>query len=322
MTLYSWLLRLLRQHIAHRSLDCCSGGNYRRATMYFSRRQQLGQLEKAEADGESFWTVDLVPEIRNKWLFASVDVESVGFSGSEFAEDARNRVLRDLGLRSLAGFPHAEYDIPDMFETSNPDIILSYVEALYHTVETVAETRTQEARRVLLESLASFAEAVNTSLSEHRVSYDFVDGRFIPFESRVLHKNIVLPVLNLLAGDQKHSGAETAYKNALGEIHDGKPEDAITDAGTALQEMLTSLGCQGNKLGPLIADARKRGMLGSHDPMLTGAIQKALKWASADRSNMGDGHNATSAEREDAWLMVHIVGALILRLASDTPRGS
>ncbi|MBM7463196.1 hypothetical protein [Microbacterium dextranolyticum] len=53
--------------------------------------------------------------------------------------------------------------------------------------------------------------------------------------------------------------------------------------------------------------------------MLT--IEKACRWASADRSNTGDAHNADTASAEDAWFAIHIVGAIILRLAHATPRG-
>lgn len=52
---------------------------------------------------------------------------------------------------------------------------------------------------------------------------------------------------------------------ALGEISNGKPGDAITDAGTALQETLTALGCDGNNLGALIKSAKAKGLLAAHD---------------------------------------------------------
>jgi hypothetical protein len=45
-----------------------------------------------------------------------------------------------------------------------------------------------------------------------------------------------------------------------------------------------------------------------------------LNWASADRSQTGDSHKQSDATIADAWLAVHVIGALILRLASDDPR--
>jgi len=142
----------------------------------------------------------------------------------------------------------------------------------------------------------------------------------IPLSSRELHEHVVAPALQLLAGRPDLDKVESAYRAALEEITKGKAADAITDAGTALQEMLGALGCDGNALGPRIASARAKGILAPHDsPMLT-AIEKVLHWVSADRSEKGDAHAVTSATLDDAWLIVHVVGAVILRLSKSSPR--
>ncbi len=41
----------------------------------------------------------------------------------------------------------------------------------------------------------------------------------------------------------------------------------------------------------------------------------------ADRSFQGDAHNASPADRADAWMTVHVVGAIIVRLAGGPDRG-
>jgi hypothetical protein len=73
-------------------------------------------------------------------------------------------------------------------------------------------------------------------------------------------------------------------------------------------------------LGPLIKDAKKRGLLAPHDARLDKAISDVMDWVSADRSESGEAHHVSGASVEDAWLIVHIVGSLILRMASGPPR--
>ncbi|MDR7312016.1 hypothetical protein J2S40_003074 [Nocardioides luteus] len=158
-----------------------------------------------------------------------------------------------------------------------------------------------------------FARDVNEVLAEHRLAFKFVEGELIPFSSDELLQKIVEPALRLLIG-QKFAGAHSAYLNALREIGGGSPADAITDAGTALQECLVALGCRGNALGPLIKDAKKNGLLGGHDQQLMDGIEKFMHWANADRNTTGDAHWASEAVVADAWLMVHVVGALMVRL--------
>jgi hypothetical protein len=136
----------------------------------------------------------------------------------------------------------------------------------------------------------------------------------VPFESKALYTTVLEPAFTLLR-EPRFQKADQAYHDALHELTKGKPGDAITDAATALQEMLVALGCQGDSLGPLLKSARNKGLLAAHDPILTEALQRTIDWVSADRSNMGDAHKADSAAVQDAWFTVTVVGALIVRLA-------
>lgn len=158
---------------------------------------------------------------------------------------------------------------------------------------------------------------MNEAFEDHRVGYRVVDAEVVPIESDELHRKVVVPTLRLLVGVQFEK-AHTAYLDALRELA-SDPANAITDAGTALQETLTALGCQGNALGPLIKDASKRGLLQRHDSLLTEGLMKFLNWASANRSEAGDSHHVSDATRHDAWMMIHIVGTLILRLVRSNP---
>lgn len=161
----------------------------------------------------------------------------------------------------------------------------------------------------------AFRERVNQILDEHDIAYQLVGREMIPRDSMVMHADIVGPALSLLRGHSALNKVEIAFQNALRELKPGEdPANAITDAGTALQEMLVALGAEGNRLGPLLASARGKGLLGPHDSKLAQGVEKIGEWVSADRSTRGDSHSVTDATRDDAWLAVHVVGALILRL--------
>ena len=167
-----------------------------------------------------------------------------------------------------------------------------------------------------------FASRVNQILREERVAFELIEGQMVDLESEELHAAVVAPTLRLLSGRADFEGVERTYQKAIMELAASHADDAITDAGTALQETLTVLGCSGNSLGPLITDARKRGLLAPHDAKLDQSISNIMVWVSADRSELGEAHHVSDATVEDAWLIVHIVGALILRLASGPPRGT
>jgi hypothetical protein len=161
---------------------------------------------------------------------------------------------------------------------------------------------------------------VNEILRQHRVAYKFVDGELIAFESDELLQAVVEPALRLLVSKQ-FSAAHDSYLEALKEIGNGKADDAITDAGRALQEALEALGCKGDVLSSLIKDGKAKGLFRAHDQQLHEALILVTKWATSERNKRGDTHKQSDAGVSDAWLMVHVVGAIIVRLADPERRG-
>ena len=282
--------------------------------MLYSRRKRQEALAREEADGKAFWTDDFETAARIKIWHAFADASSVFLH--ERAASARALICRDEGLFKLTdGHLSEAQDFLQYTMTCPQEMVPTCIEAM-------SQSLFQQARQyaAMYSSAAAFGEKVRVTLREHRISFDFTDGQMIEFSSQEMHTAVVGPTLRLLSGRQGFEGAEKAYQEALEEISHGKPADAITDAGTALQEALVALGCEGNALGPLTKSARKKGLLAPHDSPMVDAVEKLMHWVSADRSTTGDAHGSTSPSTEDAWLIVHLVGALVLRLSAGLPR--
>lgn len=167
----------------------------------------------------------------------------------------------------------------------------------------------------------TFRIDANDILRRHRISWSFVGEELISRRSDELQDAVVNRVLKLpiSAG---HNAAQEAYLEALDLIEHDKPAAAITESGTALENMLAGLGCKGNALGPKVRDAKAKGLLGGADEKLTNAVMNICDWVSAERSTRGNAHPGSNATIDDAWLIVHVVGALIIRLAGPSPRST
>lgn len=279
------------------------------------RRKRLQEIEEREARGEVLWTDSFDAKARTKILHFFRDIGNDPSTIEGFSSSARNAILRSEGLQFLYSGNYgvsATEDLLNYLLNCDDDMVPTVIEAMCYAFK--SDPYHYSSRGYMFESI------VKTVLREHRISYDLIDGRMIEFSSRELHVSVVEPVLQLLARQDAFTTAEKTYRKSLKEISSGDPGDAITDAGTALQETLTELGCEGNALGPLIKSAVKKGLLGSHDSPMADALARVMNWVSADRSTKGDGHHASTASVEDAWLTVHIVGALILRLTNNIPR--
>lgn len=225
-------------------------------------------------------------------------------------------ILRNEGYGTLADLTDVSDDFLTYFSECDSFAFLTVVEACLHAL--YARWPHSGSMKTLPET---FKTQVRTILREHRVSFTLPDTELVPFSSFELHVEVVEPTLSLLRGSSNFADVETAYRDALGQITLGDPRNAITDAGTALQQLLVALGCGGNQLGDLIRSAKAKGYFANHDATFVDGLLKIMNWVAADRSELGDSHSVRTPTLDDAWLTVHVVGALILRL-SDPERRS
>jgi hypothetical protein len=120
-----------------------------------------------------------------------------------------------------------------------------------------------------------FRQRVNRIFAAHIVKFSLhQNSRLVEIDSHEMHDAVVEPTLYLLHSQPQFAAAETAYQKALKELRDRDAGDAITDAATALQEVLKALGCSGNTLGDLISSAKRMGLLAGADNPLAESILK------------------------------------------------
>lgn len=286
--------------------------------MLHAMRRRMHDMAEAEAAGENFWTEGFDSRVRQRVRLAYDRIaQAHGFAADEriFAR-ARHMILEQLGLRYLARegwVPYGDFDA--FLREAADDFYPTAIEAL---LTAVAEWATTESEA---NAYSQLARDTGEIFAQERVAWKLVDGQMVEMKSSELHEAVVEPALRLLH-DARYTAVDASYRKALDELSRGDGADAVTDAGTALQELLTALGCQGNQLGDLIRSARAKGLLAGHDTPLLQAVEKALHWVAADRSVTGESHHASDASRDDAWLIVHIVGAFIVRLAAGSQRTS
>ncbi len=166
-----------------------------------------------------------------------------------------------------------------------------------------------------------FRKRVNDAFLNYRINWIFIGGALVPRSHQDLFAEIVEPTTRFLGSDPKWGAVQRAYEKSLTELSRNDPGDAITDASTALQEMLRARGADGATLKKQVARAVSSGVLAGWDIRLTSGIASFIDWVEAERSNNGDAHHdAADADNQNAWLVIHIVGALVLRLSEQDHR--
>jgi hypothetical protein len=264
-----------------------------------AQRRRLAEFERQEAAGANLWS-ESFPEVVRVRLETAFEAGFAEYSETLRSIQARSidTLLRQSGIRPFRG----TFDVSDV--TIRHAVLSGESEPLPSVIEAAMQVFASD----------EFDRAVKEILEQERIAYRVVNRQLVPFESLELHETVVAPTLRLLAGRPELADVEEGYQGALKEIG-SNPADAITDAGRALQAMLTVIGCVGNSIGAQLKDARRKNLLAPHDATLSAGIEKIIDWVSADRSERGDTHKAVNVTPEDAWFAVHVVGALILRLA-------
>jgi hypothetical protein len=294
--------------------------------LYAERLRRKAQAAALAAD-EVRWTDQLTDDVRVKLGVVWDDV--LNDTSLRNQTDALSREIGRRTLRSIAVSLRPRAMRPGDHEVTSEQL-LSLIEAEHEVLKRLAADAFDGVSvntspswfEEITRAPETFRREVNQILEAHLVGLCLHDNsRLMEIASHEMHNAVVAPTLYLLHSQPRFAAAEKAYQKALDELRRRDPGDAITDAGTALQDMLKTLGCTGNALGDLLKSARNNGLIKGTDSPLTDSIERAVAWVATQR-NHGEAHQGDpDVVMSDAWAVVHIVGALMIRLSDSSGGG-
>lgn len=248
----------------------------------------------------------------------------------EIATNAPDRVFEAADVHRAHGSGSGEVEVSTekalSGEGSDSDRLDAVAAVLYafaylreHDHEEVDETGWNREYFSPRYDLDELAEGVNDRLLGGRVEWHFYDGRFIHAGNRVMHANVVEPASILLDSDPKFGKAASAFGAALDRLSEDESSIAITDAAVAVQEFFRAVGVEGNSIADQLNAAQKLKLITEYDRHL---LKPIVDWTNADRSKLGKPHYFRDGDisKADAWLMIHVAGALMVRLSGEEPR--
>jgi len=168
-------------------------------------------------------------------------------------------------------------------------------------------------------NLDAFMEVLNDRLLYSRVDWVFEDDRFQERGNYLLHSELLRPATILLGDDPTYKTVSDAFQSALTRLSKGETDVALTQAATALQEFFRALGVEGNSVSDQLDKAQRAKVISGADRSL---MKPLIDWVNADRSDRGNAHRHREGDvtKADAWLMMHVVAALMVRLSNKEPR--
>lgn len=274
---------------------------------------------------------DTDPRVYARHLIDPSGLDSTAFravpNGEGMKGYAAERLRRTLGRTTLFSrafsrgkrlTPQEDLDTFALNEATDDEII-KVAESYFVAVSYVKE-KNPEIGFYVDRAAEEYEGRINGIFTNHNLPYLAVDGRVLSHQSDAMQKLVLEPAITFLRGQPRFAAAEKAFADALDELRQGRPPDAITDVSRALQELLVELGGEGNTVSKAGRTAIKRGLLMSHDKHLLDAVELLFRWIEANRSERGDAHKTTDASQADARLAINIAGAIFVWLAEARTR--
>lgn len=274
--------------------------------MIFSERKKHAEALTRQAAGENLWVEKFPEEFRVQLVFA---MNESSHYPHVFIESAQYRLCKKYGRTHLkTPGVRRGVDFTDFIQSGTTDDIADGIEIF---IEALSDARLQ-AEVSEYTNVNNFVSEVRRLLYINFVAFDLFDGEIIPRGERQLYGEIIEPLLGYLGANPDFAKAKTAYLNGVEQIKKNDGANAITDFGTAVEELLRALGATGANSSKLKDSAEQLNIIKPWD-------KKLIDWIATER-NEGEAHFAEGGTLDDAWLHAHIAGAVLLRLSKGTAR--
>ena len=166
---------------------------------------------------------------------------------------------------------------------------------------------------------------LNARLREAAVGYEFAEGIITRKDSEVIHRDVVIPTLQLLR-NPRFAGADKEYREAHDAFRHGRLEDCIVNCGKALESVLKVIGGarvwkikDNDPASKLIRAAVEAGFLPQHSETSLNHLHGLIESSTPTVRNKMGGHGAGAKPRTIpthlAGFQLHQTAAVILFLA-------
>jgi hypothetical protein len=166
---------------------------------------------------------------------------------------------------------------------------------------------------------------VNARLQEAAVGYQYVSKEIIRIDSLFIHRELVVPALNLLH-DPRFKAAEQEYRDAHEAYRLGKLEDCIVSCGKAFESVLKVIATKRSwaikdtdPASRLIQAAVDAGFLAPHSQTSLNHLKGLMESSTPAIRNKQGGHGAgatpRAVPRHLAAFQLHQTAAVIVFLA-------
>jgi len=232
-------------------------------------------------------------------------------------------LCREYGVLELS--PHYRMT-PDekvldfLLNTATCEQVLDVVEIAFRMTSYLSRT-SSEYQYSFRNALESAIPELNTRFREHGVGYQYESGEIVRVDSQLIHSEIVVPVLSLLAADE-YAGANEEFLKAFGHYRKGDTKECLNECLKAFESTMKII-CENREwpykqtdaASTLIDICFKNGLvpqeMQSHIGGVRAALESGIPTIRNRRSGHGQGAQVIEVPLHYASYMLHLTATTI-----------
>jgi hypothetical protein len=199
----------------------------------------------------------------------------------------------------------ADRQIPAHLVSCTDVEVLDFIDAVFQLLVQTSDGYAAIDHDVMIHA----ATRLNGICEEEGIGYRWTEGELIRFDDPVSHREAVQPAMELLADGQfGHANAE--FRRALECYRSGEWRDAITNANAAFESVLkVATGKPNLNAGPLIAEARRQGVIPGYMQNAAEHLEKLMNVVPAIRGQ--EGSHGLGEREQDEKEIEHLAGLVV-----------
>ena len=252
---------------------------------------------------------------------------------AETYEDIANALRREYSTFQLFAGTRTGYDdlVNWFLSEKQTDKVIDAIELSFSVVENVCGKYGYAGRYDNATVAAAALEELNVRFREAGVGYQFSDGQIIRVDSQLIHRDAVVPALNVLRG-KNFENAQNEFLSAYEHFRHGKKQEALVDCckcfESTMKVICTQHGWQFDQRAAakdLLSVCLANGLIPPYWQSHFGGLRSVLESAIPTPRNRQAGHGAgigTAPEVPDELVsyVLHMTAATVLFLAEAEKR--
>lgn len=204
------------------------------------------ERNKSEQELPDVYEYKTIPKKFKNQLFLILEniLDSDYFSCRNLWDSIHNEFAFEIGEKSLGESSHfresAKRDIEYFINTCNTMNLLDFIDFTWHFINELKENTEIQYNEDYCKEIDNSLSELNCRLKQNNLGYEYINGKLIQINNKLLHEVVVKPALYLL-NSEDFNGAEEELRKAFEFYKKNDNKNSIHQASKAFESTMKTI---------------------------------------------------------------------------------